>query len=221
MLIRNKRKQKAKGKRQKSKGKGRIETEEFLDNRGQGIMKKDFYGMAILLTFFLVSSAHGDYLIKLKNGRSVGVEKYWEEKGEIKFQYQGGVASLPKNNILSIVSVEERFPERVNRQEDPSPAQKEVAEEPKKPEAKGKEESAVRKEASKAIDVDYYKKQKAFYMEQYEQAYQRYMDATSRKDAEAKKKAWEEFNDFGGKVFSLETELRKKNNGVVPQWWKE
>jgi len=38
---------------------------------------------------------------------------------------------------------------------------------------------------------------------------------------EGKKKAWEEFNNFGGKVVSMEDELKKKNNGITPQWWKE
>ncbi len=73
----------------------------------------------------------------------------------------------------------------------------------------------------KEIDIEQYKKQKAYYTEQFEQAYQRYLEATSRRDEEGKKKAWEEFNNFGGKVVSMEAELRKKNNGVVPQWWKE
>lgn len=71
------------------------------------------------------------------------------------------------------------------------------------------------------MDIEQYKKQKAYYTEQFEQAYQRYMDATSRKDEEGKKKAWEEFNNYGGKVVSMEAEVMKKNNGVVPQWWKE
>jgi hypothetical protein len=69
--------------------------------------------------------------------------------------------------------------------------------------------------------MEHYRKQKAYYIEQFEQAYQRYLEASSRRDAEGKKKAWEEFNRFGGQVITLETELKKKNNGSLPSWWKE
>jgi hypothetical protein len=69
------------------------------------------------------------------------------------------------------------------------------------------------------IDAGYYKKQKAFFTEKYEQAYERYLEASSQRDREAKKKAWEEFNRYGGQVSSLEEELRKQNQGVLPNWW--
>ncbi len=184
-------------------------------------MKKWIYGIGIISTFIFGSAAYADYVIKLKNGRNVEVEKYWEEKDAIKFQYQGGVASLPKKNILSIVKVEEKFSERTYKQKEPSPTPREIPEEPKKTEVKEIEKPAALAETSKAIDVEYYKKQKAHYTEQFEQAHQRYLEATSRRDEEAKKKAWEEFNNFGGKVVSMEAELMKKNNGVVPPWWKE
>jgi hypothetical protein len=76
-------------------------------------------------------------------------------------------------------------------------------------------------QAANEITVEHYKKQKAYYTQQYEEAYQRYLDATSRRDLEAKKKAWVEFNKYGGEVVKMESDLRKKNNGEVPSWWKE
>jgi hypothetical protein len=190
-------------------------------------MKKLSFGAAIVLTFFLSSGAFADYVIKLKNGRSVEIERYWEEKDTIKFQYQGGVASLSKKNILSIVKVEEKFSERSHKQKEKSPAL-EIPLETKKasaPEMAKSNPGEVSKEAEvkendkKEIDIESYKKQKVYYPEQFEQAYQRYLEATSRRDEESKKKAWEEFNNFGGKVVSMEEELKKKNNGIVPQWW--
>ena len=183
-------------------------------------MKKISVGLTFLLAVFLSSPALADYVIKLKNGRTVETAKCWEEAGQIKFQWEEGVASLPKKNVVSIDWVEEKFPSRASRP-NPQPAEPEpVREEGPKPAAK-KGEPPARQEGSQEINVEQYKKKKTQYVTQYEQAYQRYLEATSRGDAEAKKKAWEEFNRFGGQVITLETELRKKNNGTLPSWWKE
>ena len=46
-------------------------------------MKKTTLGLALALSFSFCSPAFADYVIKLKNGRKVETEKYWEEKGEI------------------------------------------------------------------------------------------------------------------------------------------
>jgi hypothetical protein len=188
------------------------------------VMKKKACGAVILTAIFLAgSSASADYVIKLKNGRTVETASYWEDRDELKFQWQGGVASLSRKDVVSIREVEERFPDRAYKEKQPAPAVRESAPEMRneaKKDTEGKALSA-RQAKEKEIDPAYYKKQKAHYAELFEDAYQRYLDASSRKDKEGKEKAWEEFNRFGGQVVSLEAELKKKNDGVVPPWWKE
>ena len=183
-------------------------------------MKKLSPGVAVLLILGLSSPALADYVIKLKNGRTVETAKCWEEEGQVKFQWEEGIASLPKKKVVSIDWVEEKFPSRAYRPNPQAAEPKQVPEETPKAEVK-KGQPAVAQEASREINIEQYKKKKAQYVTQYEQAYQRYLDATSRRDAEAKKKAWEEFNNYGGEVVKMETELRKRNNGQVPSWWKE
>jgi len=193
-------------------------------------MKKIAYGVAILLTILLGSPAFADYVITLKNGRTVETEKYWEEKGEVKFNWEGGVASIPKKQVVSIKWVKEKFTPRKYPSQD-STAEKEKKElqleAKKEPQLEARQASPKDAEKSdssagfKESEKEFYKKQKAHFTGQFEDAYQRYLEATSRRDEEGKKKAWEEFNYFGGQVGSLETELRKRNNGVVPEWWKE
>ena len=95
-------------------------------------MKKPVYGAAIVLIFFLGSTAFAGYVFKLKNGRSVETANYWEEEGEIKFQYREGVASIPKRNIVSIMKVEEKFSETGYKEEEQSPGPREVPEEARK-----------------------------------------------------------------------------------------
>jgi hypothetical protein len=189
----------------------------FLSLSGEERMKKISVGLAFLLAVFLSGP---DYVIKLKNGRTVETAEYWEENGEVKFQWEEGVASLPKKNVVRIDWVEEKFPSRASRPNPQAAEPKQAAEEAPSTAVKKGEPTAAQ-EASQEINTEQYKKKKAQYVAQYEQAYQRYLDATSRRDAEAKKKAWEEFNNYGGEVVKMETELRKRNNGEVPSWWKE
>jgi hypothetical protein len=195
-------------------------------------MKTILGGVMVLLTLTLSSYAFAGYVIKFKNGRTVETTKCWEEKNEVKFQWQGGIVSIPKGNVLTILQLEEKFPERTLKKEKKASTeqpQQTSSEHPKeapqpgmsKVEPAAPVEKSASPETLKEIDVEYYKKQKAHYTEKYEQALQRYFEASSRKDVEGKKEAWEEFNKFGGQVITLETELKKKNNGTVPSWWKD
>ncbi len=187
-------------------------------------MKRALVGAVIVSTVVLInSSASADYVIKLKNGRTVETAGYSEEQNELKFQWQDGFASLSRKDVVSIREVEEKIPAPVYKEKEPLPAGRESAPEMRSEAKKDPEGKALpgRQAKEKEIDPVYYKKQKAQYTEQFEQAYQRYLDAASRKDNEGKQKAWEEFNRYGGQVVSLEAELKKKNDGVVPSWWKE
>jgi hypothetical protein len=156
----------------------------------------------------------------------------------IKFYWDNGVASIPKEFIRSIGFIKETpvmtppnqkesVPEPmavVSKEKNTAvmtpPNQKEPVPEPKAVVSKEKNTAELNAEKEK-IDVGYYKKQKAFFTEKYQQAYERYLEASSRRDQEAKKKTWEEFNRYGGQVSALEEDLKKQNQGVLPKWWNE
>jgi hypothetical protein len=190
-------------------------------------MRDSSIGLAILLTLSFTSPAFADYIIKLKNGRTLETPRLWEERGEIKFQWPGGVASLPKKDLLTITEVENKFSDHPpNGEKKPAPENPETPAEapPSTMNMAGKISPAERLSSSEGfqeVSKEHYRKQKAYYTKQFEKAYQRYLEASSRRDAEGKKKAWEEFNRFGGQVIALETELKKQNNGALPSWWKE
>lgn len=185
-----------------------------MSDKGAEKMKKIF-GFVIAMVFLLSLSsfALAGFAIQLKNGRILPTSKFWEENEVIKFYWDSGVASIPKEFIRSIGFIKE-IPVMT------PPKQKEPVPEPKADLGKEKKTAELNAEKEK-IDVGYYKKQRAFFTEKYEQAYERYLEASSRKDREAKKKAWEEFNRYGGQVNSLEEELKKQNQGILPKWWNE
>ncbi len=161
--------------------------------------------IAIFLTFFFSSTSLAGYIIKLKNGRCLPTPYYWEQKGEIKFDWANGVAGIQKKEVLSVVQEEEAVEVVIPPEKKPALELRTL-------------EPGAEKEK---IDIEYYKKQKAFYAEKYERAYERYLEASSRQDKAAKEKAWEEFNRYGGQVISMQEELKKKNKGVLPEWWNQ
>ena len=177
-------------------------------------MKKIFgFVIAVVFLLDLSSAALAGYAIKLKNGRILPTSEYWEEKGMIKFYWENGVATIPKEVIRSIGYIK-KIPART------PPTLKEPVPEPKAVVVKEKNTAEPKAEKEK-IDAGYYKKQRAVLTEKCEQAHERYLEALSRRDGEAKKKAWEEFNQYGSRVGTLEEELRKKNNGALPEWWNK
>ena len=190
--------------------------------------------ICLMVPVFLIlfgSISFAEYVIKLKNGRCLPTSNYWEEQGQVKFYWGSGVASVPKKDILAVVNVQEKpqewvppVKEKAATAQEAAPTQEAISVKETTPsKATGdKKVGATETVAPQGkLDIPAYKKQKALYTEQYEKAYQRYLDASAHRDPEAKKKAWHEFNDFGGKVIALEEEVKKKNEGVVPGWWKE
>ncbi len=177
-------------------------------------MKKILYLIIAIVNIFCLSSeALAAYAIKLKNGHILQTSKIWEEKDSVKFSVKGGTISISKKIIDSIEMIKD------NPESNIPISEEDIAE----PAAilPNDEKDAEQKTGKEKIDINYYKKQKSLITEEYEQAYTRYLEASSRKDLEAKKKAWEEFNHYGTQYSALEEELKKKNQGVLPKWWNE
>jgi hypothetical protein len=188
-------------------------------------MKKIFYLTAIVFALCFCSAAWGGYVIQLKNGRVLPVANFWEEKGVIKFYWQSGIVGLPKKDILSIKEGKQEGRERIPDASEPglntgqitdvpAPASAQESTQESSQDKKIPEDPRAPKEK---VDVELYEKQKAYYKAEYEKALERYFEAASRHDAEGKKKAWEEFNRFGGQVISLEEELKKRTKSNNPE----
>ena len=177
-------------------------------------MKKLFYFMtAVAFLFGLSSAALAGYAIKLKNGRILATPSFWEDKGVIKFYWETGIATIPKEVIRSIGII---IDVPAMTAPDPKGSIAEPVPTPTK-----EEKTPVAGVQKDKIDDEYYKKQKAQFTEKFEQAHERYLEASSRRDGVAKKKAWEEFIQQASQVSALEEELKKKNNGVLPEWWNK
>jgi hypothetical protein len=73
-------------------------------------VKKQVFGLALVLLFFPVSRGLTDYTLLLKNGRRITVQSYREEGSTIKFRGLGGEIGIGKDQIQSIEKVSEAEP---------------------------------------------------------------------------------------------------------------
>ena len=77
------------------------------------------------------------------------------------------------------------------------------------------------KRSPEGIDFEYYRKTKINLREQFDQAREKYLEASSNKDPEAKELARKDMVEFSKQIYDLADELKSKNNGVLPDWWEQ
>jgi hypothetical protein len=187
--------------------------------RSGGTMKRIFYLTAIIFAFGLSSAAFAEYVIQLKNGRILPVSNFWEEQGIVKFYWQQGIVGLSKKDILAIRARKPDDRDKIHYVSEPAlspkqPSETKVSSEPREPAQEQRALNPVAPEEKTRLEL--YEKQKALYTEEYEKANERYLQATSRHDAEAKKKAWEEMNHFARQVSIVDEELKKSTQNPTP-----
>ena len=179
----------------------------------------------LVITFLLtISEAKAaSYLIQLKNGSEFTTDQYWIEGNEIKFYISGGVTGISKERIKTIKTLQEvELPSQAKTGEVPTPpltVDRQGAE-TVKPENK-KAGGEAKEPSSEKIDIKYYKEKKSALKATFDEAWDRYIDATNNKDLEAKNLASEAMLEFSKQIYALADELKKKNQGVLPDWWEQ
>jgi hypothetical protein len=71
------------------------------------------------------------------------------------------------------------------------------------------------------VDIKYYSERKVTLKEKLAEALEKNREATSRKDQESKKATRQEMRKYSQQLHDLEDELKEKNKGSLPDWWKE
>jgi len=164
------------------------------------------------------------YLIELKNGSQYVTHDYWEEGNQIKFNFSGGQIGFSKDSVLKItdtdlpVKDEIVTPEMPDTGAEPAPE----AATPSEPgtEAEGKPEVAAPSEAvPPKIDHEAYKARKRAILLQYRVNEESYSRAFENNDQEALEAASADKKKTVEELKALNREIRKENNGVLPDWW--
>jgi hypothetical protein len=172
------------------------------------------------------------YQIQLKNGSEIKTSHYWEEGNEIKFYAYGGVAGIQKGLVSRVITSNLPYKEDSSSKEDleksrnPSglsgPKSKESAE-TRGSEIAGRTDGSGEQTGSTGgtVDFDYYRERKSAIKENLDNAIQRNEEAKARQDQEATASTRKEYLEYSKQLLDLGDDLKKKNKGVLPDWWKE
>ena len=187
-----------------------------------------------MVLFFLVSSLawSNPYSIQLENGGQFITSQYWEEGNQIMFYIYGGIAGVQKNLVKSIkeskimyrANDESKVSESSRNDRKASGPEKVENKEPVKGESSTLAGTINKKKGEKqgteGMDFEYYRGAKIKLRAQFDQAREKYLEASSNKDPEAKELARKEMVEFSRQIYDLANELKRKNNGVLPDWWE-
>jgi hypothetical protein len=175
---------------------------------------KKFILIIVTIAFFIYPSVClSSYLIELKNDSTFITNYYWKEGRQIKFYYRGGVVGVEQSLVRKIRESDLPYKEEVVKEKaTPTPNVPEVA-----PKEAGKKTEAE----SKEIDVEYYQRMNEELWDKYRDAKERYDQSKVHRDEFVGNDAKKEIKEALDKLTELSRELKKKNKGVLPDWWQE
>ncbi len=165
--------------------------------------------LALVTLLWSAFPAYALFLIQLKNGRTISAEQYQTEGSMIILQIGGGAFKVPKDEVLSIVETAEEV-------EKEAPAV--TTEEPKDLPKEAAQKPAANEPVTKQKERKGYLEKKAEIRDRLEAAKKNYFEAGDRASKERER---QNMISISRELFSLEEEVKKSNNGVLPDWWKE
>ncbi len=161
---------------------------------------KKFILIIITIAFFIYPSiCLSSYLIELKNGSTFITNHYWKEGRQIKFYYRGGIVGISKNLVRKISESDLLY-----IKEEPQPAKK------------GKDESE-----EKPDDEQLYKNQRIALSIKVREALDSYKRAKEVGDRDRIAEEFRRVSQISSELEDLEKEVKAKNSGILPSWWRE
>jgi len=165
--------------------------------------------LPILILHLNSINSHAMFLIELKNGRNVFAENYLIEGNNIILYLKSGSAKIQKDEVKSIheKNVELKEEQAYKPTEEKTDIRKDLD--------RNKSANSLSTEKK---HIESYVQQKAEIQKKLEDAKEVYLKLTERSE---KERARETMIAISKELFSLEEEVTKNNNGIVPEWWKE
>ena len=152
--------------------------------------------------------SYSSFLVGFHNGRTISVEGYRVEGEQIFLYFNGGVVKFSRNEVKSILEQKDQIKEE--KKEERSEVIKDTPKAPVK--------TALAKDPEKKSEgIEDYRKKKAELSEKLEEAKKTYFETLDKSDKDSARKV---MISFSKELFALEEEVRQKNNGVLPDWWK-
>lgn len=162
-----------------------------------------------IILHFGATISYSSYLVGFNNGRTISVEDYRVEGGQIFLYLNGGVVKFSRSEIKSIS--EEKDQIREGKKEERNDVVKDAPKTPVKT-------ALARDPEKKGEGIEDYRKKKADLSERLDEAKKIYFETSDKSDKDRARKV---MISFSKELFALEEEVMQKNNGVLPGWWKE
>lgn len=182
-------------------------------------MKKTVSTIVILLLVLIPALGNSSYLIRLKNGRQLATSAYWFEGRLIFFSIPGGTAGMERNAIAGVegYDTEDRLNtlpgNRGEVKKDLPPASAPSGKPPEQP------LPSKTKEPEAKLDLKAYKDTKDRMTVEVEGLLEKMREAAGRRDNSTKEKIKEEMRAKSKQIYQLTDEVKKKNNGKLPEGW--
>ncbi len=165
------------------------------------------------------------YVLRLKSGGKVITNRYWEEKGQIKCQKGDMVVGFKKESVLSIEKISspgESSDDKASGDTAAAPAsapatEKTVAEPGTSADASAS--TSTTGDDPKALQAAYLGKRDVL-QSKIDGALERFHQASAAGDKEGKQRILDEVNGLSKQVYDMEEELKTRNKGTLPAWWK-
>ena len=150
------------------------------------------------------------YLIQLRNGRQVVASRYWQEEHTIRFETDGGVASVAESAVLHIQTIEDLPAEAAPASEPPPAAEQQAA-----PPAEGQRDRGQ----TSQLTLEKYRQKKEEIRSQLKATLERYREASNTPDAKAKATIQQEITAWSQQLYDLTDEVKQMNQGHLPEGW--
>ena len=179
-------------------------------------MKRPLTAIAAGVFFISPSVCAGDYVIGLKDGGRILVDTYWVEGNTIRVKKYGGMMGISKTLVSRIEKVKT----------EPTPEIKKAPEEEAPEGTKGEEKSEKEKpaeiaEEEKPDNEQFFKDQKAALSLQVRQALESFKRAKNSGDRPQIDAEFRRVSKISSELEDLEKEVKAKNDGILPPWWRE
>ena len=175
-------------------------------------MKKHNFFLTLILIGIILhlgsTASHAGFLIGFHNGRTISVENYRIEGEQIFLDFNGGVVKFSRSEIKSILKEKDEIKE--GKRGETSGLANETPRTPDK--------TVLVKDPVKTSEgTEDYRKKKVELSERLEEAKKNYFETSDKSDKERARKI---MLSISRELFALAEEVTRKNNGVLPEWWK-
>jgi hypothetical protein len=188
-------------------------------------MKKGLIAISAAVLVIYPCVCFSSYLIHLKDGRKFLTDRYRDEGGQIKFKRHGGVIGIQKNLVKEIEEIMDLPENEGNEDETQATREKEALGKRADPdtEARSKEVERVNKDKpnEKPGDEQFYKNRRIALSLKVREALESYKRAKKVGDRDRIDEEFRRVSQISSQLEDLEKEVKAKNGGILPSWWRE